>query len=80
MFIYIYSSVCYKQVVYAIVKVCLTKSHTICLLLTVGSDCQEPLLREASIPIPDVEPTKKSFTIYAPNGTGSGIQILLDTK
>lgn len=46
-----------------------------------ASECQEPLLREASVPTPDgYEPLKKSYTIYSPNGTGSGIQILLDTK
>ena len=42
---------------------------------------QEPVLRAAGIPIPDgYVPTRKSFTLYSPNGSGSALGILSGTK
>ena len=55
----------------------LTSSSHVDLVLFV----QEPVLRAAGIPIPDgYVPTKKSFTLYSPNGSGSALGILPGTK
>ena len=38
---------------------------------------QEKQLRDAGVPIPEgYEPTKKSYSIYPKNGSGSGVQVL----